>query len=128
MDSNASCLTPPLGPTMSISFNVVDSDYQLPFHIQLRVLLNTSPTPATRYMLAIMYLKLELGYKLEMMTKTNSNSIETFFVILLCTVSLAAARLLYVQIAYLRSLSYTIPKIKVSYIIVEPHLCFYESR
>nr|KAJ0211377.1 hypothetical protein LSAT_V11C400203660 [Lactuca sativa] len=33
---------------MSISFNAVDSEYRLPFHIQLRLLLNTSPTPATR--------------------------------------------------------------------------------
>ncbi|CAH1440763.1 unnamed protein product [Lactuca virosa] len=68
MDSHASCLTPPLGSTMSISFNATDSDYRHPFHIQLQLLLNTNPTPATR--------------------------------------------LLYVQMVYFGSLSYTIPKIK----------------
>ncbi|CAI9285500.1 unnamed protein product [Lactuca saligna] len=69
MDCHDSCRTPPLRSTTSISFNAADSDYRLPFDIQLRLLLNTSPTPATR----------------------------DLFSILLCTVSLAAARLLYVQ-------------------------------
>ncbi|KAL7592846.1 hypothetical protein Lser_V15G33394 [Lactuca serriola] len=47
MDCHASCRTPPLRSTTSISFNATDSDYRLPFDIQLRLLLNTSPTPAT---------------------------------------------------------------------------------
>ncbi|CAH1448067.1 unnamed protein product [Lactuca virosa] len=49
MDSHASCRTPPLGSTTLISFNAADSDYRLPFHIQLRLLSNTSPTRLPGY-------------------------------------------------------------------------------
>nr|KAJ0201604.1 hypothetical protein LSAT_V11C600307700 [Lactuca sativa] len=114
MDSHVSCRTPPLGLTTSINFNAADSDYRLPFHIQLRLLSNTSPTLATR-----------------LVNDDDDDKLKHdrhLFSILLCTVSLAAARLLYAQMAYVGNLSYTIPKFKVSYIIVEPHLCLYKSR
>ncbi|KAL7594606.1 uncharacterized protein LOC111877581 [Lactuca sativa] len=92
MDSHVSCRTPPLGLTTSINFNAADSDYRLPFHIQLRLLSNTSPTLATR---------------LTMMTMTNSNTIDICFQF--CSVRFLWLQQGYCMLKWLMSETYLTP-------------------